>query len=288
MKKLISVGIIGIISLSTVYASSTSYFYQPNLEWELLIGGSDFDACYSVQQTDDGGYIFAGGSYSFGPGFSDVWIIKTDSYGNVVWNNTYGGLQNESCYCIQKTSDDCYVVAGKTKVADPDDYNAFLMKIDDNGNSLWQKTYGDEKFDAGWWVEPTVDEGFILVGITESKGLGNGDIWVIKTDVDGEIMVDHTNRNRLDNRKNNIRICYVGDNNKNRSLNFNSKSGVIGVSWRSKRNKWRAEICKDGKSKTIGEFKNIEDAIKSRLKAEKELFDEFAPQKYLFTKYNIN
>ena len=192
MKKLLSITIIGILFICTICVSSNPYYHQPNLEWELKLGGFDYDTCYSVQETDDGDFIFAGGSYSFGPGQSDVWIIKTDDKGNIIWNNTYGGPRNESCYCIQETSDGCFVVTGKTKVVEPDDFNALLMKIDADGNQLWEKTYGDDGFDASWWVEPTLDDGFILVGITESKGVGAGDIWVIKTDSNGEIIWDKT------------------------------------------------------------------------------------------------
>ena len=162
------------------------------IEWELTLGGIGFDACYSSKETDDGEYIFAGGSYSFGPGLSDVWILKTNIAGDILWNKTYGGPRNESCYSLQKTSDDCYVVTGKTKVVEPDNFDVLLMKIDDDGNELWNKTYGGEEFDAGWWVEPTLDDGLIIVGITYSKGIGEGDIWVIKTNAAGDIIWDET------------------------------------------------------------------------------------------------
>ena len=191
MKKCISL-IILFWYICSAGALSIDSNNQPNVEWERIQGGSEFDACYCVQETDDGGFVFAGGSYSFGPGQSDLWIIKTDSNGNTLWNKTYGGPANESCYCIQKTNDDCFVVTGKTKTSEPNNYDALLLKIDSEGNELWSVTYGGEEFDAGWWVEPTNDEGFILVGVTESKGNGNGDIWVVKTNENGEIIWEQT------------------------------------------------------------------------------------------------
>jgi len=166
--------------------------HPPNIEWDITQGGSEFDSCYSVKQSDDGGFVFAGGSYSFGPGLSDLWIIKTDNNGLIMWNKTYGGPRNESCYCIQKTLDGCFIVTGKTKIVEPDNYDAILLKIDSDGTELWNKTYGGDLFDASWWVEPDLDGGYMLVGNTESKGNGDGDIWVIKTDSTGSLIWDKT------------------------------------------------------------------------------------------------
>jgi len=164
----------------------------PEEEWNKTFGGVEYDACYSVQLTSDGGYIIAGGTYSYGFGGSDVWLIKTDAYGNMQWNQTFGGPQNEACYVIQKTLDGGYVVSGKTKISEPENYDVLLIKTDADGNKVWNKTYGGASFDAGWWVQLTSDGGYIVTGVTESKGAGDGDIWLIKTDSSGEMLWNKT------------------------------------------------------------------------------------------------
>lgn len=97
--------------------------------------------------------------------------------------------------------------------------------------------------------------------------------------------VDHKNRDRTDNRKDNLRICSHLDNDRNRSITKNNTSGIIGVGWIKGKNKWRAAIGVKGKTIHLGYFYNKTDAIKARLKAEKTYFGEFAPQTELFDKY---
>lgn len=100
-------------------------------------------------------------------------------------------------------------------------------------------------------------------------------------------LVDHANQNKLDNRKKNLRECTQSQNMMNVALKNNNTSGITGVTKTG--NGWLARINPSkGKRITLGWFKNKEDAIISRLKAEKEYYGEFAPQKHLFKQYNIN
>ena len=93
--------------------------------------------------------------------------------------------------------------------------------------------------------------------------------------------VDHKNRKRYDNRKNNLRCCSYAENNRNRGLRSTNSSGVIGVSFDKRRKKWTASITFNSRKIFIGRFENKEDAIMARLKKEIELFGEFAPQQAL-------
>lgn len=90
------------------------------------------------------------------------------------------------------------------------------------------------------------------------------------------MVVDHINHNTLDNRKENLRICTLKENARNKSYSSNNTSGKIGVYWKSSRQKWVAQIKIDGKVKHLGIFKNYDDAVKCRLSAEKEYFGEYA------------
>lgn len=103
----------------------------------------------------------------------------------------------------------------------------------------------------------------------------------------GELLVDHANNDRTDNRRCNLRKCTFQENNRNRSKPVNNTSGIIGVSWKQKSNKWRAYIVIDGKQKHLGEYSVKEHAIKARLKAEAEWFGDYSPQRNLFKEYGI-
>ena len=98
---------------------------------------------------------------------------------------------------------------------------------------------------------------------------------------------DHINRNTLDNRRENLRPATQCENMRNRSLFSNNKSGITGVHWDQWKEKWVAAVKVNKKNKYLGSFIDKEDAIKARLTAEAEYYGEFAPQQYLFERYNI-
>lgn len=98
---------------------------------------------------------------------------------------------------------------------------------------------------------------------------------------------DHANRNKLDNRRNNLRQCTLQQNSANRPLPRNNTSGFIGVSYSAKKQKWKAQIGANHQTKTLGYFVDKTDALIARLKAEKEAYGEFAPQRHLFEEYGI-
>lgn len=98
---------------------------------------------------------------------------------------------------------------------------------------------------------------------------------------------DHKNRNPLDNRKSNLRKATKYENAANHSKSIRNTSGVIGVNWNNSENKWIAQLKKEHKVVYYKRFNNKEDAIRARLKAEKEYFGEFAPQRHLFEQYGL-
>ena len=100
-------------------------------------------------------------------------------------------------------------------------------------------------------------------------------------------IVDHINRDRLDNRINNLRESSFVENNQNKSITDKNTSGIIGVNYRKDRNKFRAFITYNRRQISLGNFDLIEDAIIARLNAEVLYFKHNAPQSYLFDSYNI-
>ena len=151
-------------------------------------GGTGIDIAYSVQQTSDGGYIVAGLTYSFGAGSTDIFLIKTDANGNVIWAKTYGGTSYDWALSVQQTFDGGYIVAGYTSSFGADSGDVFLIKTDANGNIIWAKTFGGIDDDGAYSVQQTSDGGYIVAGYTGSFGMGYSDVFLIKTDANGNVI----------------------------------------------------------------------------------------------------
>ena len=163
-----------------------------NKVWDKTFGGAKSDVANAIQQTFDGGYIVAGYTESFGNGGTDVWVIKLDKDGNKVWDKTFGGEKGDIANSIQQTSDGGYIVAGYTESFGNGGADAWVIRLDKDGNKLWDKTFGGEKGDVANSIQQTSDGGYIVAGYTESFGNGGADAWVIKLDKDGNKVWDKT------------------------------------------------------------------------------------------------
>jgi PGF-CTERM protein len=159
-----------------------------NEKWSKTFGGSRDDCGGAIQQMSDGGYIIAGATESFGAGYLDVYLIKTDENGNEKWSKTFGGSDIDTGWSVQQTSDDGYIIAGATSSFGAGSSDVYLIKTDENGNKEWNKTFGGsyrEGYDGASVVQQTSDGGYIIVSATESFGSGNYDVYLIKTDENG-------------------------------------------------------------------------------------------------------
>jgi hypothetical protein len=148
--------------------------------WNKTFGGHRDDfGCY-VTQTLDGGYALAGITNSSGYGREDVWLIKTDSDGNIIWNKTYGGALNDEAYSVLQTEDGGYVLAGSTYAYGSGLWDAWIVKTDSAGDFLWRQTYGGNGNDQATSFIPANDGGFVMSGSTNTFGAGCWDAWFIK------------------------------------------------------------------------------------------------------------
>jgi hypothetical protein len=157
--------------------------------WTRTYGGSGSnESGYSIQQTSDGGYIIGGLTYNYGAGFGDCYIIKIKSNGDVEWAKTYGGTDNDYAYYVCQTSDGGYAIIGRTKSFGAGDYDIYLIKTDNLGNLMWSKTYGGISVEYCRFIEQTADNGYIILGITQSFNVNQSDVYAIRTDSAGNII----------------------------------------------------------------------------------------------------
>jgi hypothetical protein len=176
----------------TMIVTAVAMAQPPDTLWTRTFGGGSEDIGNGVQHTTDGGYIVTGYTYSYGAGSADVWLIKTDSLGNQQWNSTFGGSGSDVGQSVQQTNDGGYVIAGYTRSYGAGGSDVWLIKTDSNGDSLWTRTFGGSSYDYGYSVQQTSDGGYIIVGYTSSYGAGGYDVWLIKTDSDGDSLWTRT------------------------------------------------------------------------------------------------
>ena len=153
--------------------------------------GNYEDDGYSVQQTSDGGYIMVGYIHLGVTGdTTNVYLIKTNSYGDTLWTRTYGGNYESEGYCVQQTTDGGYIIAGETQDFGAGSYDVYLIKTKSTGDTLWTRTYGGPGADLGYTVRQTIDGGYIIAGHTNEFGTPfNGwNTYLVKTDHNGDLL----------------------------------------------------------------------------------------------------
>ena len=176
-----------------------------NLIWEKAYGGSQTDVALDAKELNDGtimviGYSFSNdGQITNSHGGCELWMVKLDSLGNMIWQKSIGGSKSDNgVKIITNNSDSSFIVLGATNSTDgnvtaivhPSYYfahDSWIFKSDFNGNILWQKTIGGSGSDGFSTMEPTADGGYILIGQTDSndgdvtiQNYGSADFWVLK------------------------------------------------------------------------------------------------------------
>jgi hypothetical protein len=172
--------------------SGDVYFIKTDADgdtiWTKTYGYADFSFGCSVQETFDGGYIIVGGTGLWSYISRGVYLIKTDINGDTAWTKTYGGGSYDVGHSIQQTPDSGYVLVGTTSSFGAGWEDVYLLKVDRNGDTIWTKTFGGSDMDFGNSIALTPDNGYIIGGMSYSTTNGAGDIYIIKTDQNGDTM----------------------------------------------------------------------------------------------------
>ncbi len=219
MKKLLSIFIlIFLISCSNDDNQSPEMdetTFLGEVDWIKSYGGSGEDTAQSVIQTSDGGYAVLGFSNSIDgdivgktTNVNDYWLLKLNAEGDLLWNQTYGGSKDDRGQSVIQTSDGGYAIVGYAMSDDGDGSNNegfhdnWILRLDNNGNVLWEKSFGFSGHDHSYDVVQTDDGGFFFSGfldVTSSGGDGNngkgnyltrhgvGEFWGTKLDADGNL-----------------------------------------------------------------------------------------------------
>ncbi|MEF8832499.1 MAG: hypothetical protein V5A66_03150 [Candidatus Thermoplasmatota archaeon] len=154
-------------------------------QWDSGFGGNYNEKCYSVLQTEDGGYLLGGSTITYGDRGADYWVVKTDEEGNKSWSETYGGAGDDICRSVIKTEDGNYTLAGYTDSFGDPGQGAYLVKINEDGNEIWNRTAGGTFDDYVYDAMQVDDGGYVYVGSTTSYGAGEESFWMVKTDSQG-------------------------------------------------------------------------------------------------------
>lgn len=155
--------------------------------WSLTHGGFNNDIPNDAVELPDGGFAIVGftGSFTQNPS-RDIYLIKVDADGNLIWTKSIGGPQTDEGTGILLMPDGGFVLSALTESYGAGGRDAWLIRTDSIGDTLWTQTYGGSEFDDVWEVEHTADGGFILTGGNYSFANGaEDDLWLIKTDGDG-------------------------------------------------------------------------------------------------------
>ncbi|MDD1729368.1 MAG: hypothetical protein LUQ50_09895, partial [Methanospirillum sp.] len=177
-----------------------------NITWQKCFGGSEYELIYSVIQMSDGGYLIGGatdsddGDVSGHHGSRDIWVVKLDTSGNLVWQKCLGGSLHDVSYTTIQTTDGGFLVYGKTYSDDGNvtgyhgGLDIWVVKLDSAGTLVWQNCLGGSGLDYPYSVIQTTDGGYLVNGCSTSNdgnvtgNHGNSDIWALKLDTSGNLV----------------------------------------------------------------------------------------------------
>ncbi len=142
-----------------------SLFAQPDTLWTKTYGGIGNDYGYAIDFTDEGGYIIAGDYNAiYGSNIGKIYLIKTNSLGDTIWTNQYGGNNGDYSLDLLSLQGAGYAICGYTHSFGSHNRDAYLMQVNTDGDQMWMETYGYTNYNASHSLHRTLDGGYILAG----------------------------------------------------------------------------------------------------------------------------
>jgi hypothetical protein len=155
------------------------------LIWTRTYGDAGADTGIGLCKANDSGFLTAGGTSSYGSGETDVYVVKIDKDGELIWDRTFGGTNYDYAYSISPAPGG-YILTGYTSSFSKNpDSDLYLLKINEKGEKLWEKTFGGASWEAGYSVISLRQGGYAIAGYTDSYGSGKTDMYIIRTDASG-------------------------------------------------------------------------------------------------------
>jgi hypothetical protein len=174
-----------IISAACVLAlGASAASAQVDSVWTRTYGGVNNDGFRSVIPTSDGGYLAVGYTYSYGEDDANMFVVKTDAYGNAVWQRAYGGAGRDYAFSACEVAGE-FVVVGYTTSFGSGKEDVYVVRIDADGDTVWTRAYGGSAPDEARAVCAAGSD-VVVAGRTESFGAGGGDLYVLKVDDAGD------------------------------------------------------------------------------------------------------
>lgn len=155
-------------------------------KWESAFGSYNNDIGKSVVQLPDSSYVMAGYTNSNGFGGYDMYLVKADKNGSLLWENTFGGTDWDFGYSLKATNDGGFILCGTTYSFGRGQADGYIIKTNASGALQWNRTYGGALDDEFKSVIQTSDGGYALAGYTKSYNDANGDAWIFKLNAAGD------------------------------------------------------------------------------------------------------
>lgn len=162
------------------------------IAWQKIYDGVRWNRARDLYCTAGGGFVVLAETGSPVSAEDDMWLLRLDAAGNVVWEKIYGGPDMEQPRAIRQTADGGYVLVGDTDSFGAGGVDAWVLKLDEAGGVVWQKTYGEAAGEYIEAIEQTADGGYILAGHISSYGAGAEDGWLIELDAAGSVVWQKT------------------------------------------------------------------------------------------------
>ena len=165
---------------------------QGNLLWQKNYGGHKLDMGWSVLELKDKGYLLHGCTLSKDTTNQDIYLLRLDKSGNIIWQKTYGSKKDERTTHLLTLFDGNYLLIGERIIQDTVDRDSYLLKLDTTGNIIWEKTFGGPRNERTYYGAETKQGDYLITGSILPYANGKADILLLKISKEGKLVWSKT------------------------------------------------------------------------------------------------